>query len=163
MKTFFSILICLFILSSFSAGCTEYDEDSAISELALSASQLAERKDIGGLENLATSDFELVPEGFDRKGTKWALYRYFRRLGKFSVMIPKPEIDVHGDEATAVLRTPVAIGPKNYNPSHLSAYTDDHGEWKQHLGSDVDLYQLEATLIKDREMWFVQSVRLERP
>ena len=157
-----TILFYLGIFVLVSVACTEQAEEAAISELAVSAANLAEKRDIGGLQNLATTDFQLVPDGLDRKGAKWALYRYFRQLGQFKVMIPKPEIDVDVDDSTAQLKTPVAIGPRNYNPSHLSAFNDDHVEWRNHLGAGVDVFLLEATLVKEREMWFVQSARLTR-
>lgn len=162
MKNLLKSLTCLGIIVFLSLGCSEYAEETAISELALSATNLAEKRDIGGLENLATLDFELAPDGLDLKGTKWALYRFFRQHSKFSVLIPKPEIDVDLDDETAELRMPIAIGPRNYNSSHLDAFDDDHVQWKKSLGRDVDLFQLEASLVKERDMWFVRKIRIER-
>lgn len=155
-------LICLCIIAALSSACTENEDESTIAELAVTASTLAEKRDIGGLEKLATRDFVLAEEGLDRKGTKWALYRYFRQIGKFSVIMPKPEIEVIAEEESALLRTPVAIGPKHYNATHLTPYADSHMEWIEHVGPDIAVYQLEASLVKERDLWFVQTLKIEK-
>lgn len=153
--------IALFTVA-WTVGCKGPTDDSAaIRQLIAEAADLAEKHQIGDLMRLTSETFTATPGGHDTNGVKKILFVAFRRYGNFSVLFPRPVVDIGQDASRATATVYFVIISKDRSlPGLKDLYNDPLG-WLDEARDKADPYRLTLDLVKKDRRWQVQKAHLE--
>jgi hypothetical protein len=143
-------------------GCSQKDDAEAIRTLIERGAASAEVHDIGGLLDLATDDFRALPGDLDRNKVKGILWRAFRYYGNFSILYPRPSVEISENGRMGSARCPFLMVKQDAALPRLQGLYDDPQAWMKEAGENADLYRLTLTLRKKGKDWLVQEAQLER-
>ncbi|RLB59965.1 MAG: hypothetical protein DRI34_00130 [Deltaproteobacteria bacterium] len=137
-------------------------DEELITRLVDRAVELAEKHDIGGLMDLASSDFLARPGNHDGRETRRLLFLIFRRYRSIEILHPRPrvELDPSGERATA--RVVFLMLRRGQERPDLEGLGDDLDRWVERAADFARLYRLDLDLVKIDGDWLVQQARLER-
>ena len=142
--------------------CQTIDDETAIRQVIEQGVADAEASRAKAVMTLATRDFELIPQGFDVRDTQLRLYLILRRLGRFSIIYPRPTILIDAKtQAFAEAQMPFAIRRTDKEIPNLSNLIDDPEEWISEIDAIADVYTLEMWLIKKDDTWKVRKARIQ--
>ena len=149
-----------FIIFSF-ACCAPKDDESALRELVDKGVSLAEEHDIAGLMELTTEDFKAKPGDFDRTGVRRILFLAFRHYGEFSILHPRPKVEVGSKEKGPSVTFPFLVVKKDRSIPDLKDLYEDPRGWVEKVGENADLYRLSLRVVKKKGQWLVKTAHLE--
>lgn len=144
-----------------SASCSSRDDTSEIRELIKRGAELAEQQNVAGLMKMTTGDFLADPGRNDGREVKRILWLAFRHYGNFSILYPKPKVDLadEGSVASAAVYCLIVKKDRSF-PELRNLYEDPQG-WLNEVGENADLYRLDLGLVKRDGDWLVNRARLE--
>lgn len=144
------------------AGCKgPADDSAAIRQLIAEAADLAEKHKIGDLMGLTGEAFTATPGGHDANGVKKILFVAFRRYGNFSVLFPRPMVDLNQDASRATATVYFVIISKDRSLPGLKELYNDPLGWLEEARDKADPYRLTLDLVKKDRRWQVQKAHLE--
>lgn len=151
----------ILIFAGVFAACTQQDDAQVVRDIIGQCARLAEQKQIGGLLDFASEDFQAQPGRYDTRSVKGILFAAFHRYGKFNIHFPRPTVTISsdGDEAEAVVYFLIVLQDRAM-PGLKELYEDPQG-WLEAVGEKADLYQLELQWIKVDGKWLVRRANLE--
>lgn len=154
----FVLMILLFAVACGRAS----DDHSAIRNLIAQGAELAENHQIGDLLRLTGEGFTATPGNYDANGVKGILFVAFRRYGDFSILYPRPTVDLNADASHASATVYFVIVSKDRSlPGLKDLYNDPLG-WLDEARDKADPFRLTLNLVKKDRRWLVQAAHLER-
>ncbi len=130
------LILLLFLVSVLViASCgKELTEEEKIEALIKDAAEKVEAKDIKGVLKYVSESYK-DKEGGDRNQIKGLLFLYTRQYEKIGIFVRSTEIEVNGDNATALVKL-IFTGGENIVPESGSSYIVDlklkleDGDWR---------------------------------
>lgn len=153
-------LVALLLLLT-TAACGTSDDGAAIRKLIDQGAELAEKQQIGDLVRLGSDDLVATPGNHDANSVKGILFVAFRRYGQFSILYPRPivELNPEADRATATVY--FVILSKDRSLPGLRDLKDDPLRWLEEAREKADPYLLQLELVKRDRQWKVQRAHIE--
>ncbi|MEJ2155360.1 MAG: hypothetical protein P8X96_08485 [Desulfobacteraceae bacterium] len=148
--------VCIII-----AACGGKDDTAAIYELIEKGTALAEERQVGDLLDLTLPDFVAQPGGRNRQETKGVLFAAFMHYGQFKIRYPRPQVEIHNQDDSAMATVHFLIVRQNQPFPGLKELYDNPRKWIEEAGEKADLYQLKLDLKKDGGDWRVGRAELE--
>jgi ketosteroid isomerase-like protein len=121
-KYFILALFLVSVLVITSCG-KELTEEEKIEALIEDAAEKVEGKDVKGVLKYVSESYK-DKEGGDRNQIKGMLFLYTRQYEKIGIYVRDTEIEVNGDDATAVVKL-IFTGGENIVPDSGSSYVVD--------------------------------------
>ena len=158
------ILLLLPLIFGLSCGlCSEESTDEEqIRKIIKKAVELAEQKDLGGLMDLVTDDFVVMPKKMDRRQTKGMLLYIFQRYKDLSVLYPRPSVSVEPGATTGLASLVFLMLRGNDIRPDVEGLSDDLDQWVEKVGDYTRLYRLKLTFSKEDDDWLIRRAYLER-
>ena len=149
------------IFSSMFVSCARQDDAQIVRDIIGKCARLAEQRQIGGLLDFASEDFQAQSGRYDARSVKGILFAAFHRYGRFGIHYPRPTVTISpdGDEAEAVVFFLIVLQDRSM-PGLKALYEDPQG-WLEAVGEKADLYQLELQWVKADGKWLVRRAYLE--
>jgi hypothetical protein len=144
---------------SLCAGDT--DDEQQIRALIEQAADAAERHDLGAVMDLTAEDVRVRPRNLGRKDIKRYLFVAFRRYGNFSLLYPRPDVEIEPDARTARAGVAVLLVSAGQSTEELDKLRDDPETWLRRAGDMANLFRMQIHFAKKEGDWLVQDVRLE--
>ncbi len=144
------------------ASCSQKDDAQLVRDIIGKCARLAEQKQIGGLLDFVSEDFQAQPGRYDTRSVKGVLFATFQRYGRFEIHYPRPVVKISpdGNEAEAAVFFLIVVQDRSI-PGLKELYEDPQG-WLEAVGEKADLYQLELHWVKANGKWLVRRAYLER-
>ena len=142
-------------------GCSRQDDERSIRNLIAEGAKHAEAHDIAGILALTTPDVLASPMDLNRRALKGFLWRTFSTYGAFTILYPRPSVDVQIDAGQAWAQVAFVIVKKAQVMPNLDQLRDDPLAWIDAVGKMADLHQLRLQLIKSKGSWRVDRAFLE--
>jgi hypothetical protein len=157
-------LFLLPLIYGLSCGlCSEETSDEEqIRGIIKKAVELAEKKDIGGIMDLATEDFVAMPQRMDRRQTKGMLFYVFQRYQNLSILYPRPSVSVEPGASTGSASVVFLLVRGGDTRPDVEGLADDLEQWVEKVGDYTRLFKLKITFAKEDDDWLVQRTLLER-
>jgi len=157
------MLLVLCCPLAFSCGlCSSSSDEEQIRQLIDSMVDLAEKHDIGGLEDLATDNLHVRPWGLGRSEFKRWLFIAFRRYGQFKLLFPRPSVELDEQQGTAFADIYfLMIGAQQKFPD-LESLRDQPEEWLDRAMTGSRLFKLTLDLTRQDGDWKVSSAHFKR-
>lgn len=145
-----------------SASCSQRDDAQVVRDIIAQCALLAEQKNIGGLLDFASEEFQAQPGRYDARSVKGILFAAFQRYGRFEIHYPRPVVKISpdGNEAEAILFF-LIVSQDRAIPGLKELYEDPQG-WLEAVGEKADLYQLELQWVKVDGKWLVRRAYLAK-
>lgn len=159
-SAFILLLIC-FLGAAWITACGGKDDADAIRELIAKGAELAEKKRVGELMDMAAPEFIAMPGGYDNRTARGVLFGAFMHYGKFKLHYPKPAVQMAGDGKSAGATVHFLIVRQDQSIPGLKELYDDPRRWLDKVGEKADLYQLEMTVVKEDGDWVVTQAILQ--
>ncbi|MFC1654739.1 hypothetical protein ACFL2F_02940 [Myxococcota bacterium] len=158
------ILLILPLLLGLSCGlCSEETSDEEqIRRIIARAVELAERKDIGGIMDMASEDFVAMPQSMDRRQTKGMLLYVFQRYKDLSILYPRPGVSVEPGAPSGSASVVFLLLRGGDTRPNVDGLADDLEQWVRKVGDYTRLFRLKITFVKEDDDWLVQRIHLER-
>lgn len=158
------ILLVLPLLLGLSCGlCSEEASDEEqIRRIIDRAVMLAEKKDLGGILDLAGGDFVAMPGNMGRRETKRMLFYVFQRYKDLSILYPRPGVSVEPGAPMGFASVVFLLLRGSDARPDLEGLGDDLDKWVEKVGDYTRLYRLKMTFSKEDGDWLVQRAHLER-
>jgi hypothetical protein len=157
-------LIILPLLLGLSCGlCSEETSDEEqIREIIKKAVELAEKKDIGGIMDLASEDFVAMPQRMDRRQTKGMLFYVFQRYKDLSIIYPRPSVSVEPGVSMGTASVVFLLVRGGDTRPDVDGLSDDLEQWVRKVGDYTRLFKLKIAFVKEDDDWLVRRAHLER-
>jgi ketosteroid isomerase-like protein len=158
------ILLLLPLVLGLSCGlCGEESSDEEqIRGIIKKAVELAEQKDIGGIMEVVTEDFMVMPRKMDRRQTKGMLLYVFQRYKDLSIIYPRPSVAVEPGAPSGLASMVFLMLRGSDTRPDVEGLSDDLDQWVRKVGDYTRLYRLKLTFYKEDDDWLVQRAHLER-
>jgi len=156
------MLILTLVIGTLCLACTRDNDVEQIRKRIAAGTDLAEAHEIGSLLKLASEEIRAMPMNLDRRGIKGVLWQTFKRYGTFSILYPRPAIEIAEGGREASTRFPFLIVKKKNPIPGLEALRNDPLAWVDAIGDAADLYSLRLQWIKQDGEWLVGWAFLER-
>jgi ketosteroid isomerase-like protein len=152
------------LLLGLSCGlCSEETSDEEqIRKIIANAVELAEQKDIGGLMEVVTEDFMVMPRKMDQRQTKGMLLYVFQRYKDLSIIYPRPSVSVEPGATTGLASMVFLLLRGGDTRPDVEGLSDDLEQWIEKVGDYTRLYRLRLTFEKEDDDWLVRRAHLER-
>lgn len=145
---------------SLCAGDT--DDEQQIRALIERAADAAERHDLGGMLELAAEDVRVSPRNLDRNDIKRYLFLVFRRYGNFSLLYPRPRVELDPGASSATAGVAVLLVSAGRSTAELEGLKDDPEAWLRRTGNMANLFRMRVEFAKKDGDWLIRHVHLER-
>lgn len=155
------LLAVLFIFGTLAACGKSDDESAAIRRLIDEGAELAEKQQIGDLIRLGTENFVATPGNHDANSVKGILFVAFRRYGRFSILYPRPTVELDPDGTQATASVYFVIVSKERSLPDLRDLYNDPVQWLEAAREKADPYLLQLELIQQDRRWQVQRAHIE--
>ena len=150
------LLLCFFLISC--AG--KKDDTDVIRQLIKQGALFAENHDIRGLMKMTSEDFLAMPGQHNHNSVRRILWMAFRHYQEFTIMYPKPSVELESNGLTASSTIYFIIVKKEVSLPQLTELYKDPQGWLEAAGENVDLYKLTLELLKKKN-WLVTRAHLE--
>lgn len=163
MKTTQFLLVLTLLVAALLVGCEKKDDAAAIRALGAELVASAEKQDISGMFEHATSDFVANPGGRDEQGARQILFVAFRRYGSLDVVHPSFDVTIDESGRGATLAVPFTIvrEGQSFDQASVEKLVDDPTAWAQAVGEAVgDPYHLKLSLRKEVDDWKIWKADL---
>ena len=159
--TLLSFLPLLLGLSCGLCGQETSDEEQ-IRKIIATAVELAEKKDIGGIMELASKDFMVMPRRMGRRETKGMLFYIFQRYQNLSILYPRPSVHVEPGASMGSASVVFLLLKGNDTRPDVEGLSDDLDKWVRKVGDYTSLYRLKLSFEKEDDDWLLERAHLER-
>lgn len=158
------LLFILPLLLGLSCGlCSqETSDEEQIRKIIKMGVEFAEKKDIGGIMELASEGFMAMPQRMDRRQTKGMLFYIFRRYKDLSIMYPRPSVSVEPGATVGSARVVFLLLRGGDARPDVEGLADDLDQWVRKVGDYTSLYRLKLSFVKEDDDWLVERAHLER-
>jgi hypothetical protein len=152
-----TILLTLVMLIS---ACAKTDREEQAYQLIQQGVDLAEGHNLSGLMELTQDSFSAGPGNRSRQDVRRILFVAFKRLGKFSIHHPKPNIRVSEDGERAIVKMKLLIASQAQEFPELKLLYEDTTAWIEAIDQHADIYTLSMELEYESNNWLVKKASI---
>jgi hypothetical protein len=146
----------------FLASCSQKDNAQVVRDIIGQCARLAEQKQVGGLLDFASEEFQAQPGRYNKRSVKGILFAAFQRYGRFEIHYPRPVVKISPDGNEAEAAIFFLIVSKDRKIPGLKELYEDPQSWLEAVGEKADLYQLELQWVEVDGKWLVRRAYLHR-
>jgi hypothetical protein len=156
-------MVLLVLCTGLSCGlCSSSSDEEQIRKLIDQMVDLAEKHDIGGLEDLASEDLVVRPWSMRRGEFKRWLFVAFRRYGDFKLHFPRPGVEIDEQQGTATASIYFLMLSGGKAVPDLQELKDRPDEWLDKAMNLTNLFKLTLGLSKIDGDWLVSAAHFKR-